>query len=381
MAPERRDLPPAEPAPEASIIAEARRLPERLSRLQGASLYRAIGLLFLAALVFRFFDPISRVTLIAFVGVIVAMALNAIVVRLPVSRGIATIIVSLAVLLGLAGAVWAAIRWLLPQLRAFIGDLPNVQAQVEEWEAQLMTMLGIEMELIGGVTEMLLENPFGTAMSLLSQAFGILEIVGLAVLVFFGAIFAVAKPNEQLLNPMMRAIPRDRRPAYRRMLKRMAERLVGWLRGTLISMAIIGAVSAIAFWVIGVPYAILLGFWVGLIEVIPIIGPWIGGVTVILVTLVFDPGLILWVVIAIMAIQQIEGNVVRPFVMSGAAELHPFVTLIGLLLFGTMFGLLGALLALPLLLAIGTAIEVLWIEETIGTDSDEIPPLVEESGR
>jgi predicted PurR-regulated permease PerM len=359
------------------LPADALRIPDRLAALQGVRLYKAIGLLFLAALVFRFFDPVSRVLLIAFVGIVVAMALNAIVVRIPLRRGFATILVALAVFLILGLATWLGIRWILPQLRSFIADLPDVRRTVERWESEFQSAVGVEIEVVGGVTETLLENPFAVAMSLLTQAFGVLEIFGLAVLVFFGAIFAVARPNEQLLNPLLRTIPRERRPVYRRMLKRMAERLVGWLRGTLISMLIIGAVSGLAFWAIGVPYALLLGVWVGLIEVIPVVGPWIGGATVVLVTLVFQPDLLLWVVIAILGIQQLEGNVVRPFVMSGAAELHPFATLLGLLLFGAMFGLLGALLALPLLLAIATAIEVLWVEETIGTDQDDIEPLVE----
>lgn len=360
-----------------ALLAQARTLPERLARLQGTQLHQSIGILFLAALVFRFFDPISRVLLIAFVGIIVAMALNALVVRIPVRRGLATTIVTLAILAVLAAGIWIGLHFILPQLRAFLSDLPNVQARLEQWEAQAVAALGVEVDLIGGATEMLFEDPVGTATSLLTRAFGILEMVGLAILVFFGAVFAVAKPNEQLLTPLLRAVPSERRAAYRRMLSRMAERLVGWLRGTLLSMLIIGVVSAAAFWIIGVPYAFLLGAWVGLIEIIPIVGPWIGGATVVLVTLVFEPELLLWVVIAIMAIQQIEGTLIRPFVMSGTAHLHPFVTLLGLLLFAAMFGLLGALLALPLLLAIGTAIEVFWIEETIHTADEEIQPMVE----
>jgi putative permease len=359
-----------------ALTSEAQRLPDRLATLQGARIYRAIGLLFLAALVFRFFDPISRVLLIAFVGIVVAMALNAIVVRLPLPRGIATIVVALGILALLAGLVWIAMAAILPQLRSFIADLPSIQALLERWEEWLQEQTGAQVELMGEATEMLLQDPFGMVMTLLAEAIGILEIVGLAVLVFFGAIFAVARPNEQLLDPLMRTIPRNRRPAYRRMLSRMATRLVGWLRGTVLSMLIIGTVSAFAFWLIGVPYPFLLGAWVGLIEIIPVVGPWIGGFTVILVTLTFQPDLLLWVVIAVLAIQQIEGNLVRPFVMSGSAELHPFVTLLALLLFGTMFGLLGALLALPLVLAIATAVEVLWVEETIGTHEDDIEPMV-----
>jgi putative permease len=347
--------------------------------LQGGRIYKAIWLLFVVAIIFRFFDPLVRVALIALVGIVIAMALNSVITRIPLSRGISTIIVTFGILGALAGLVWVGITAIVPQFRALISDLPAIEARVLEWEADLARMLGTDIELIGDASEAVLQDPMGTATAVMAGAFGVLELVGLVVLIFFGAISAVAKPNDQLLNPLLRTIPSDRRPAYRRMMNRMAERLVGWLRGTLLSMIIIGIVSALAFWLIGVPYPFLLGLWVGLVEIIPIVGPWIGGVVVILVTLLHDPGLILWVVIAVLAIQQIEGNLVRPFVMAGAAELHPFVTLLALLLFGSMFGLLGALLALPLVLAIGTAIEVLWVEETIETGDDDIEPMVKDA--
>jgi predicted PurR-regulated permease PerM len=180
-----------------------------------------------------------------------------------------------------------------------------------------------------------------------------------------------------LLNPMLRAVPRHRRPAFRRAMTRLAERLVGWLRGTVLSMIIIGALSGIAFWLIGAPYPLLLGVFVGVVEIIPIVGPWIGGAVAVLVTAFYDPGTALWIAVAVLIIQQVEGNVVRPFVMAGSAELHPFVTLIALLLFGAMFGFLGALLALPLVIALGTIVEVFWVEETIETADDDIDPMVE----
>jgi predicted PurR-regulated permease PerM len=63
--------------------------------------------------------------------------------------------------------------------------------------------------------------------------------------------------------------------------------------------------------------------------------------------------------------------------MSESAKLHPFVTLLALLLFASMFGLLGAILSLPLVLAIGTIVEVFWVEETLNAGDDRIKPLVE----
>jgi predicted PurR-regulated permease PerM len=360
-----------------SIEAEpARRAPDRLAALLGARLYGAIGLLFLAALVFRFFDPISRVLLIAFLGIIVAMAFNAIVSKIPLRRGIATAIVAIATMGILGATIYFGISALIPQVRAFANDLPLFQQTVLGWEEQLRQETGIELDFIGDAAEGLLADPFGMVMMVISQVFGVLEIVGLAVLILFGALFVVAKPNEMLLNPLLRAVPTERRPAFRRMMSLMAERLVGWLQGTLISMVIIGALSGLAFWLVGAPYALLLGVFVGIVEFIPIVGPWIGGAVAVLITAFYDPQTALWVAVAVLIIQQIEGNVVRPFVMAGAAELHPFVTLLALLLFAAMFGFLGALLALPLALALGTIIEVFWVEETIETGDEEIEPMV-----
>jgi predicted PurR-regulated permease PerM len=361
-----------------AVRQEGERLPERLGTLLGTRIYGAVGLLFLAALIFRFFDAISRVLLIAFVGIIVAMAFNAIVVRLPIRRGIATALVAVTTLalIGLVG--YLGISALIPQVRALAEDLPGIQETLLEWEQWLQQETGFDLELIGEPLEALLADPFAVLMALLAQAFGILEIIGIAVLVLFGALFVVARPNEMLLDPMLRAVPRHRRPAFRRMMSRMAERLVGWLRGTILSMIIIGAISGIAFWLVGAPYPLLLGVFVGVVEIIPIVGPWIGGATAVLITAFYDLQTALWVAVAVLIIQQVEGNVVRPFVMAGSAELHPFVTLLGLLLFGAMFGFLGALLALPLVLAIATVIEVLWVEETIGTAEDEIEPMVQD---
>lgn len=361
----------------AAVAAETHRLPERLAPVLGKRLYAAVGLLLLGALLLRFFEPLTRVLLIAFVGVILAMAFHAIVKRIPLPRGVATALVALATVgLGVLAA-WQGMRLLLPEVRALATDLPGIQAQLEGWQTELQQATGMDVDLIGGPAESLLENPLGTATALVWQAFGVLEIVGIALLVLFGAFFVVAKPNEQLLDPLLRAVPHARRPAFRRMLDRMSVRLLGWLRGTLISMAIIGALSGLAFWVAGAPYPLLLGVWVGLVEIIPIVGPWIGGATAVLVTLIHSPQAALYVAIAVLVIQQVEGNLVRPFVMSGAAELHPFVTLIALLLFGAVFGFLGALLALPITLALATVVEVFWVEETLGAGDDEIQPAVE----
>jgi predicted PurR-regulated permease PerM len=367
----------ADARPEKGGTPAGDRMLERLAALQGARLYAALALLFVLALVFRFFDTVSRVGLIAFMGAIVALAIHSIVVRIPLRHGIATALVAVSGLAIVALGVWQGVRYLLPQLRSLAMDLPRFYATAEVWQEQLRERTGMEVDLLGAPLESLFQNPLGAGMGLLSRAFGVAEILGILVLVLAGSVYVAAQPNEQLLDPMLRMVPRERRPAFRRMMQRIAERLAGWLRGTLLSMLIIGGLSGLAFWVLGAPYPLLLGVIAGTLEFIPIVGPWIGGIVAVAVTLFHDPGTALYVAIAAVAIQQVEGNLVYPFVMSGAAELHPFVTLLALLLFGAIFGFLGALLALPLTLAIATIVEVFWVEETLGSDREPVEPLVE----
>lgn len=351
----------------------------RLATELGQRMYRAVGLVFLFALVFHHLEAVTHVLLIGFIGVIVGIAFNAAVVRLPLSRGWSTALVALATLVTIATGVWFGISVLSRQLRALVSDMPSLLSSIEEWEAWLQETTGIDLALLGPRVESITSGILGGVDGgmILSGAFGFIEIVALSVLVLMGAFFIVARPNEQLLNPIMRAVPRARRPAFRRMLALMAERLSGWLWGTLLSMIIIGTLSSIVFALLGTPYPVLLGVLVGVMDIIPLVGPWIGGGVAVLVTLLHEPGLALWVGVAVLAIQETEGNLIRPVVMSSSAELHPFVTLLALLLFAAMFGILGAILSLPLVLAIGTIVEVFWVEETLGAGDDEIGAVVQ----
>jgi predicted PurR-regulated permease PerM len=350
-----------------------------LALFMGRRLYKFAGLVFVLALLFRYFDAVSRVLLLAFVGIIIGIVFNAIVVRLPVKRGIGTGIVAIltfgviGVLSYLGGSAIAA------QVQAFIADLPSIIENVDQWVSGALDDLGLDIELTGPRVQEMLSGVIGgvSGGALIGGAFGVLEIVAITLLVLMGAFFVVAKPNDQLLMPLMRAVPQRRRPAYRRMLALMGERLSGWLIGTFVSMVAVGVLSTIAFYLLGVPYPLLLGILNGVLNIIPLLGAWIGGLIAIIVTLFGNPGMLLWVVIAVIAIQELEGNLIRPMAMSSAAKVHPFVTLLALLLFSSMFGILGAILSIPIVLAIGTMIEVLWIEETLEAQDDEIEPMVQ----
>jgi predicted PurR-regulated permease PerM len=347
--------------------------------LRPSHLYKAAGLLFLLALVYRFFQAISQTLLLAYAAAILAVALNALTSRLPLHRKWVAVLTGLVFLGGVALLLSLGAPALLEQIRGLAERAPEIQARLRGWSEWIRQQTGMQVPLSGkgaaGVQEVL---PQVGGKQVLGGAAGALETVLLVLVLVFGGIYALASPNERLLNPLLRVVPRDLRPAVYRMLQLLGERLVGWLKGTGIAMLAVGTLSITAFYLIGIPNALALGLFNGLVEFIPIFGPWIGGGAAILVALMEDPTKAAWTAVAALAIQQIEANAITPWAMSQAAEMHPFVTLFALLLFGSLFGFLGIFLAVPLAILVWTVVQVLWVERAIDTDEDRIAPVVEE---
>lgn len=345
-----------------------------------ANPYGPVLLLFLLALAYRYFDTLSRVLLIAYAAAILAVALNVVVRRLPIKRPIAAGVLGLLSLVLISASAWFGGGILLRQMRGLIDALPAMEAQLAAWGDFVRAQTGLDLDMVGeGLRERarsFLGNVSGS--DVIGRAGGLLEALAVPILVFFGAFFALAKPNERLLVPVLRAIPTRQRDAVRRMMSLLGDRLTGWIEGQIVAMVSVGVLATIAFYLIGVPYALLLGVVNGLAEFVPIIGPWAGGVPAVIVAFLDDPTKGLWTLIAILVLQFLESQVITPVAMSRAADVHPFVTLFALILFGGLFGFLGVLLALPLVLLFWTVVEVFWVEETIATAADPIEPVVDE---
>ena len=118
----------------------------------------------------------------------------------------------------------------------------------------------------------------------------------------------------------------------------------------------------------------LIGIFSGLVSFIPYLGATISVVIPILLALISDPFTVIWVVLAFVIIQQIEGNLLQPIVMSRAVDLHPALVVFAILIMGTLFGLIGVFLAVPLVAALQVLVRELWVQrmDEIGTDPN--PP-------
>jgi predicted PurR-regulated permease PerM len=362
----------APPVSADAVVPREARLPVPL---EPRHLYHAVWLLLGVLVLYRFFDVITRFLLVVYAAVILAVGLDALGRRLPLQRRWLAVMIGLTGVAGVALLLGFGVPVLLRQTRDLVEMGPGLMRQLESWEAWIFEQTGMRLRLArlrsgGGL-------PFSGA-RLLGNAATVLEMLLLPLVVFFGALFALASPNERLLNPLLRAVRRDLRPAVYRIFQLLGERLLGWLKGAVLAMVVVGTLSCALFWMIGVPNALLLGLLNGLVEFVPLLGPWIGGSIAVLVALVDDPAKAPWVALAALAIQQVEGNIVTPLAMSREAKIHPFITLFALVLCGWMFGLLGMLLALPIVLLVWTLAQVLWVERAIDTDRDAISPVVQE---
>jgi predicted PurR-regulated permease PerM len=153
------------------------------------------------------------------------------------------------------------------------------------------------------------------------------------------------------------------RPGEQPLLMSIERSLASYVRGQAALSLIIGASAGIGLWALGAlgllphgqQYALLFGAWVAVTEIIPYLGPWLGAVPAVIYALVVHPISALWVVLLFLGIHQIEGHIVVPNVMGNALRLHPLLVIFGLAAGAELYGLPGALIALPLL-AVGRAI-------------------------
>src|SRR5881396_1516385 len=148
-------------------------------------------------------------------------------------------------------------------------------------------------------------------------------------------------------------------PGSEPLLVRMERSLTSYVKAQALVSLIIGTSAGVGLWVLGVigalphgqKYALVFGAWVAITELIPYLGPWLGAIPPFIYAFVVNPLSALWVFLLFLAIHQVEGHIVVPNVMGSALRLHPLLVIFGLLAGGEIYGLPGALIALPMLAA------------------------------
>jgi predicted PurR-regulated permease PerM len=192
------------------------------------------------------------------------------------------------------------------------------------------------------------------------------------ILVIFLTIFFAADPDTYM-EGVLHLVPRRNRGRMTEVLATMGRSLRAWLVARSIAMVTVGAVVTAVMALLGVRAALVLGVIAGLLEFVPVFGPILGAIPAVALAFVDSPQKALAVLIAFIIIQQLEGNVLIPLLLQRAVQVPPALSLLGIASMGVVLGVLGVLIAEPLVAVALVAVKMLYIEPVMGDrmDADE----------
>jgi predicted PurR-regulated permease PerM len=312
----------------------------------------------------------GRVLLIFTIAAVIALILNPLVsllqrkLRLP--RGLAVAAVYLGFFTALGGIGVLLANPISDQVAAFQKDVPglvddankgldnvqqwlddkNINVQIkDQGSTALDTLQRNVLRGSGNVltfTRDLLERLVEAAIALV-----LILVVSIYMLLYGGRIGALVRS----IMPPGDGTPEDDYPT------RVQHAVFGYVRGQILFSVAMGTGAGVALWLFGAigifpdgkTYALFFGAFFGLMELVPYLGPILGALPPILVALFQDPLTAVWVTILFVALQQVEGHIVAPLIFGQALRINPLLVIFALALGAEVAGIIGALLALPLL--------------------------------
>ncbi len=311
----------------------------------------------------------GKVLLIFIVAAVIALILNPAVAflqrsRLP--RGLAVLAVYLGFFLTLAGIGVLLANPISNQVRAFTHNLPHL---VNEANGSILTLqgdlhrLGIHVQLAeqGKTALQTLQDKLSkSGGTIVTFGGGLLtEVVSAGfdiVLVFVLSVYMLLYGSRigALVRRVMPPGSGERSDDYPTLVQNAVARYVG---GQLLFSLIMGTTTGVALYIFGVlgifpdgsKYAVVFGVFMGLMELIPYLGPFLGALPPILVALFSDPISAVWVALLFLGIQQLEGHIVAPQIFGHTLRINPLLVIFALLLGQQLYGIVGALAALPIL--------------------------------
>jgi predicted PurR-regulated permease PerM len=326
---------------------------------RGAGLAVGVGtVLVLAGLL----SAARDVVLLVFIAVLLGAALEPLVSvirsRTGIGRGLSILVVYAAFLSAVVGIAVFIVPAALVQLGSALGHLPAFLDQIRAWSAQLRPEA-----LSEGVGSLLdaVEAPFQPGPPPdPDQVVGISVIVGqvgAALITLLALVFFWLTERPRLQRYALAFMPAHRRSGIRDAWNEVESRLGLWVRGQLVLMATIGVATGIAYSVLGLPAALLLALIAALTEVIPIVGPLLGAIPAVLIATTISPETAVVTFGIYVILQLVEGNVLVPMVMRNTVGLSPFLVLVSLLVGGSVGGILGAVVAVPVVAGITVILE------------------------
>jgi predicted PurR-regulated permease PerM len=337
--------------------------PEKKKPVQDSFVRRVLIVIALTAVALLAWK-LRGVLLMLFGAVVVAAIVRAIAeplgrwTRMP--DGFAVGFAAIAMIGLIAGTVWLLGAQISGQARAFAETVPKGFAKIEEW----LSALGFRTELHNWQSAVTGGRGIMSTVSTLATSAS--NAIANALVVIFGGIFLAAEPRFYR-GGAIKLVPEARRATVADAMLAAERALRLWLKGQLMAMVIIGLMTGVGLWLLGVPSALVLGIIAGLLEFIPFAGPILAAVPAVVLALAQSTDLAVWTVAMYIFVQHSEAYLIQPVIQRYAVDLPAVVLLFSLLAFAALFGPLGVIFAAPLAVVSYVLVKRLYVVEALDT--------------
>ena len=380
--------------------------------IRAATAFRVAAIVFGLLIALRFLWIAHAIFIVTFLGVLLGLAVSRAVdglEKLHLKRGLAAplvILVGLGALTGIGALMAPSLRNQTQQLTT---ELPKLVDQADRWLQQTPAKALVQQpqqgsqqqqqqaspqqpqqgsqqkpaagaaaapqggqqeqqqQQSGGLRAQLGKELRGSVKFLFPIVSSIFGAIGGLVLVIFIAMYVAADPGVYR-EGILHLVPHHRRERAQEYVETLADTLRQWLIARLMAMVLIGLITGSALALLKVKGAAALGLIAGLLEFVPFFGPIVSAIPAIGIALLDSPQKALYVLILYLIMQQLEGNVITPLLLKKRLDIPPILTLVAVAALGVVFGVIGMLIAEPLLAAILVTTKMLYVNDVVGDE-------------
>ena len=330
--------------------------------IRSGTALRVVAIVFGVLIALRFLWIAHAIFFVTFLGILLGLAVSKATDWLEehrVRRAIgapATLFAGIALIVALTALVAPSVTEQTGEIRR---ELPQALKTLEQ-------KFG-DVPIAANVAALIARELRGFTRLLFPMISGVVGAAGGLIIVLFIAMYVAIEPRLYRTG-LLHLVPHRHRKRAEEVLAALRDALRQWLVARLMAMVIVGLISGLGLFALGVKSAAALGLFAGLLELIPFFGPFVAAIPAIGIALADSPQKAFGVLLLYTAIQQLEGNLITPLILERRLHVPPVLTIVAVSSMGIVFGVLGMLVAEPILAATLVVTKMLYVQDVVHDD-------------
>lgn len=326
--------------------------------------------------IFSFIGEVLSVISPLFIGFLIAWLVDPLITKLSstkLNRVVSSIIVYVLIITVIVVIMVLTFPALGSQIKDLINQLPTTLLSLKESFDKLIASFGgnglditkFNEEIYVKITAFVSSISTSFANIVISFGKGLVNVISKLLLGTMIA-FYLSLTFNKLNSSIKEKVSKKWLPYYEELLDKLNTTLRSYVGGVLLIMLLVFITQAIGFSLAGLKAPLVFALFCALTDIIPYFGPWIGGIPAVIVGFTISPLTGILTLVAIFVVQLLENNIYQPIIMGHTMSLHPIVIMLGLLLFGHFFGIIGMIIATPVIACFKVIID--YIKEILRTN-------------